>query len=310
MPWTDISDYQYPQGWTDPSTAEQHARENCGKLERGDILFFRQPPFDLPEADRQFLLGQRQSGFKAHKNISYRPKTDELRGSAGESAEDTTRLTEIMRRYSQQVTAFVDSFLLPYAKHRILDFASYRPIEEHNRDLPLHKRNDLAHVDAFPTRPTNGGRILRVFTNINPAEPRVWETPDPFEVIAPKFADAAGLRQIASPSPLVRVASTLAPVLKSVGMKGADRSAYDRFMLKFHDWLKENQEFQTRYPRQRTEFPPNSAWMVYTDTVPHAVLSGRFAMEQTFVIPVKAMVVPQSAPIKVLESLCGRGLAN
>jgi hypothetical protein len=311
MPWIDVEQYQYPHGWTEPSIAEQIARDNCEKLERGGILFFRNPPFDLPEADRQFLLGQRQSGFKGHKNISYRPNTDELRGTAaGESAEDAKKLTEIMRRYSQNVTAFVDSFLLPYALHRILDYASYRPIEEQNRDLPLHKRNDLAHVDAFPTRPTHGGRILRVFTNINPVENRVWETTDPFDVIAPKFADQAGLKQIASPSPLQRMVSGLAPMLKTVGMKGVDRSPYDRFMLRFHDWLKENREYQTRYPKQRTEFPPNSVWLVYTDTVPHAVLSGKFALEQTFIIPVKAMVAPQTSPIRVLESLCGRGLAN
>jgi hypothetical protein len=311
MPWIDVQQYRFPVGWTEPLSAEQLARENCEKLERGEILFFDSPPFDLPQEDRQFLLGQRQSGFKGHKNISYRPKTDELRGAAaGESPDDTRRLTDIMRRYSQQVTRFIDSFLLPYSTARILDFASYRPIEEQNRDLPLHKRNDLAHVDAFPTRPTNGGRILRVFTNINPVENRVWETTDPFEVIAPKYADDAGLKQIATPSPLHRVVSGLAPVLKTVGMKGVDRSPYDRFMLRFHDYLKENRAYQTQYPKQRTEFPPNSVWLVYTDTVPHAVLSGKYALEQTFIIPVKALVSPQTAPIKVLESLCGRGLAN
>jgi hypothetical protein len=308
--WIDINEYQFPQGWTQPESAEQLAKNRCEQLERGGILFFKTPPFDLPEADRQFLLGQRQSGFKGHKNISYRPLTNELRGAAaGESPEDAGRLTDIMKRYSQQVTGFVDRFLLPYAKHRVLDFASYRPIEEQNRDLPLHKRNDLAHVDAFPTRPTNGGRILRVFTNINPVENRVWETTDPFDVIAPKFAADAGLEELTAPTAMRRVVSGLAPILKTV-VKGVDRSPYDRFMLRFHDYLKENQEYQTKYPKVRTEFPPNSAWLVYTDTVPHAVLSGKFALEQTFIIPVKAMVAPSTAPIKVLESLVGRGLSN
>jgi len=311
MPWIDVIDYQYPQGWTQPSEADQQARRNCEQLERGRILYFRQPPFDLPDEDRRFLLGQRQSEFKGHKNISYRPRTDELRGAAaGESPEDAKKLTEIMRRYSQNVIGFVDSFLRPYAGHRIIDFASYRPIEEQNRDLPLHKRNDLAHVDAFPSRPTNGGRILRVFTNINPVENRVWETTDPFDVIAPKFARDAGLEKLTAQTPLRQLVSGLAPVLKTIGVKGVDRSPYDRFMLRFHDYLKENQDYQTRYPKQRTESPPNSVWLVYTDTVPHAVLSGKFALEQTFIIPVKAMVDPQSAPIKVLESMCKRQLSN
>src|SRR5437764_4867581 len=44
------------------------------------------------------------------------------------------------------------------------------------RQLAQKSRNDLIHVDAFPTRPTNGNRILRVFSNISPDIPRVWVT--------------------------------------------------------------------------------------------------------------------------------------
>jgi hypothetical protein len=311
MPWIEVSEYAHPNGWVDPASAASLAREYCSRLEAGGILYFPKPPFELLDADRAFLLGRRQSGFKAHKNISYRPMTDELRGAAaGESPEVAKQLQEIMRKYSAVVTKFVDAFLSPYAKDRKLDFASYRPIEEQNRDLPLHKRNDLTHVDAFPTRPTNGGRILRVFTNINPTENRVWETTDPFEVIARKYAVDAGLQQLTARTALRSAQKTLSPLLKTLGMKGTDRSPYDRFMLRFHVWLKENNDYQTRYPKIRTEFPPNSVWLVYTDTVPHAVLSGKFALEQTFIVPVKAMVVPASAPIRVLEGLCGRMLSN
>ena len=64
-----------------------------------------------------------------------------------------------------------------------------------------------------------------------------------------------------------------------------DRSAYDRFMLRFHDYLKENTEYQTKWPKIRMEFPPGSTWMVYTDQVPHAAMSGQFMTEQTFIIP-------------------------
>jgi hypothetical protein len=287
------------------------AEHYCRQLEAGAILYFSKPPFELTDDDRQFLLGQKQSEFKGHKNISYRPKTNELRGAAnGEAMEDSARLTQIMQKFSQNVTSFVDDFLMPYANDRKLDFASYRPIEEHNRDLPLHKRNDLAHVDAFPSRPTNGGRILRVFTNINPTENRVWETTDPFDVIAAKYADDVGLKKIVTPTGWQRAQQSLSPLLKKIGVKGTDRSPYDRFMLRFHDYLKENIDYQKNYPKIRSEFPPNSAWLVYTDTVPHAVLSGKFALEQTFIVPVKAMVAPQTAPIKVLEGLCGRTLSN
>ncbi len=100
-----------------------------------------------------------------------------------------------MQAYSLQVTEFINRFLAPYANHLSLDFASFRPLEEKQRDLPLHKRNDLLHVDSFPTRPTRGGRILRVFTNINPFEARVWNVADRFDALAEQFAAEAGLNR-------------------------------------------------------------------------------------------------------------------
>ena len=78
-------------------------------------------PFDLPEADRHFLLSQRQSDFKAHKNISYRPKADVLRGAVCQRPEDARRLHEVMRNYSKQVTQFLEKFLTPYAGRWTID---------------------------------------------------------------------------------------------------------------------------------------------------------------------------------------------
>jgi hypothetical protein len=49
--------------------------------------------------------------------------------------------------------------------------------------------------------------------------------------------------------------------------------------------------------------------MVLTDTVPHAVLSGQFALEQTYIIPTDALVAPDRSPIRVLEAMCGVALA-
>jgi hypothetical protein len=44
--------------------------------------------------------------------------------------------------------------------------------------------------------------------------------------------------------------------------------------------------------------------------VPHAVLSGQYALEQTFIIPVRALVTPEKSPIRVLEKMAGRPLAR
>jgi hypothetical protein len=118
------------------------------------------------------------------------------------------------------------------------------------------------------------------------------------------------LTQIArrSSSPVGALRRGVAPLLKAVGVRGADRSAYDQFMLRFHDYLKESEDYQQKWEKTTLEFPPYSTWMCFTDSVPHAALSGQYALEQTFIIPMKAMVVPQRSPLKVLEAICGTQL--
>ena len=304
----EVTDYTI-RGWQVP--AEAPAREYCARLEEGEILLFPTPPFELSQEDAEFLTGVRQSAAGFHKNISYRPRVNRVygleRGSAGQH-----RLAGIFSRYSKAVTAFASSFLIPYAHGWQLDFASFRSIEERGRDLPLKSRNDLLHTDAFPTRPTNGNRILRVFTNLNPAEARVWLTGEPFEVIAPRLARDAGLDDCADWArsrwrPFARIVPRMA---SAIGLPVPDRSPYDRFMLGFHHYLKANRDFQEASPRSRWEFPPNSTWIVFTDSVPHAVLSGRLALEHTYIVSERDLVLPEKSPRRILEGLCGTRLRN
>jgi hypothetical protein len=175
-------------------------------------------------------------------------------------------------------------------------------MEEEGRDLPLHKRNDLLHIDAFPSRPTRGGRILRVFTNIHPFRVRVWRTDGPFASLAQRYAAAAGLHDEA------KVKDRVLSWLSSAGLPIREQSRYDRFMLRFHDFLKENAGYQSQNYPQLVEFPPMSTWMVFTDGVAHAVLSGQFALEQTFVVPVEALVSPEQSPLRILENMAGQAL--
>jgi hypothetical protein len=288
--------------------SQEVSRQYCELLEQGKILFFDHVPFDLPEEHRRFLLSARQENTRLHKNISYRPEQNVLRGFPKKDSENFNRLREIMQNYSAQVTKFLDSFLVPYKENRSLDYASYRPIEEAGRELPLHKRNELLHVDAFPSRPTWGGRILRVFTNINPTEPRIWQIGDDFESLAKEYAFDAGLDQIKSPSAAQQAFQKTSKLMNKIGLPVPDRSAYDRFMLRFHDYLKENTAYQKESRKTRLEFPPNSTWLVYTDGVPHSVLSGQFALEQTFIVPFESLVSPLNSPAGVLERMCRQSL--
>ncbi|MBA3333978.1 MAG: Kdo hydroxylase family protein [Acidobacteria bacterium] len=285
-------------------------REYCRQLEQGKIFYFDHIPFNFPKEYLTFLLSRRQQNTRFHKNISFRPQTNLLRGFPASEKKDFARLQEIMQFYSGQVTKFLAAFLPPYAEKRLLDYASFRTIEENGRDLPLHKRNELLHVDAFPNRPTRGGRILRVFTNINPTKERVWQIGESFERLAEKYASDAGLNRIAvqSASTSGKIVRHTSRFLKKIGLPVADRSAYDHFMLRFHDYLKENTNYQKNGDKTRLEFPPNSTWLVFTDGVPHSVLSGQFALEQTFIIPFEALVSPEDSPARVLEKMCRKSL--
>jgi len=309
MPLIRITDYHHATGWKSDENAR--ALECCRALEAGNILFFDRPPFEFPAADREWLLTQKQTDSRHHKNISYRPLQDVVRGYEAASPDDTRRMHEVMRRFSQSVTQMLTRVLTVYDRGWKMDYASFRPLQEQGRDLPMNRRNDLLHCDAFPTRPTHGGRILRVFVNLNPNEHRVWLTGEPFDKLAPRMAEAAGLRDLVAKaqSPVRKVKRALGGLTKLIGGKAANHSTHDLFMLHFHDWLKANEAYQ-KSEHERHEFPPNACWMVLTDGVPHAALAGQYALEQTYILPPNILVAPEKSPLRVLEALAGCTLTD
>ena len=285
----------------------ENGRILCAELEAGNILYFPRTPFDFPEDDVRFLLTRKQTDTAFHKNIAYRPAVDRISGIEDSTGPDVERLRSIVRGYSQHSAKFLDQLLTPYTGKWKLDYASYRPLEERGRPARLRARNDLPHVDAFPTRPTNGDRILRLFTNLNPTQNRVWITSQTFDVLAPRFAKAIGLPGRQSNNPLAQVYRSLA---QAMHLPGANRSPYDEFMHNCHNAMKENAEFQENCPKQRWEFPPHSTWIVFTDFVSHAVLEGQYALEQTFIISRDAMVRPEMSPLRILENFVGHPLTK
>jgi 3-deoxy-D-manno-oct-2-ulosonic acid (Kdo) hydroxylase len=282
---------------------ESQARAWCQRLEAGDILYFPQTSISFSPGDLSFLLGQQQTGSTLHKNIAYKPNLDSVSGLDDASPTSAAQLQAIMRRYSQDVSRFLAGFLLPYQGRWQLDYASFRPQAEEGRDLPLRRRNDLLHTDAFPTRPTRGARILRFFNNIHPTRTRDWVVSDPFPVLARLYAP----EQISLPATGNSASRALRSVANAAGLGHAipslKRSAYDDFMMRFHNFLKENASFQAECRKEYLQFPPGSSWMVYTDMVPHAVLSGQYALEQTFLVEHQAMVAPEFSPLSVLQAM-------
>ncbi|HET6883342.1 MAG TPA: Kdo hydroxylase family protein, partial [Pirellulales bacterium] len=196
---------------------------------------------------------------------------------------------------SRQTLTYVAKLLPGYGSCWRLDYASFRPLEEQGRQLRLHARNDLIHVDSFPKRPTHGDRILRMFMNINPAAERHWITGEPLDVLADQMGPDFARCFLPAPRPsLWRRAAQLV----SISKRG---SRYDEAMRGIHQLMKENVQFQSSCRKQHSHFPPGSAWLVFTDSVPHAVVSGQYALEQTVIVPRSAMRSPDKSPAAVLE---------
>lgn len=280
----------------------------CRALEDGAILFLAQTPLAWGAGDRDALLACDTLPL-THKNISYRRDDDRLAGTGGRR--DSLRL--LMRSYVDQMTALLAHLLAPYAHCWRVETSSYRPQEEAVRALSWKTRNDLLHVDAFPSRPTNGDRILRVFTNLHPTRARCWITTETFDALVGRLLARGAVPALAPPrgsSLWHSVRRRLVPYAPAALAPLARRSPYDAFMLRLHDHLKADAQFQASAPKQRWEFPPGSSWILFTDFVPHAALSGQFALEQTYIVPRAALLQPEKAPVNILERLVGVPLTD
>jgi hypothetical protein len=176
--------------------------------------------------------------------------------------------------------------------------ASLRTRDAAAAALSARKDDRRLHADAFPSRPTGGERILRVFNNINPdGQARVWRVGEPFEDYARRW-----LNLIRRPWP------GEAWWLQRLGVTRGARTAYDALMLGLHDRAKLDDGYQREGPSREVAFAAGSSWMVFTDGVVHAAISGCFALEQTFYLPVRGMENPEASPLRILERLTGRKL--
>jgi hypothetical protein len=262
-------------------------------LETGRLLYAPQLPFELSEAERRFLS---PNYLGTSKNVSFRPHSGELRGTDCQGSE-RDELAAMLRRYYDRASDLLQALCPGYGDRLTPGFTSFRPAEIAGRTTSWRHDDTRLHVDAFPSRPMQGLRILRVFTNVNPRVPRMWRVGEIFEHAAARFLP--GIRR-----PLPGT-SWLLEHLRIV--KGR-RTEYDHFMLGMHDRMKADQSYQAQVPQTQLAIPPGTTWACFTDSVSHAAMSGQFAFEQTFYLPVSAMNDPARSPLRVLERLTGRAL--
>jgi 3-deoxy-D-manno-oct-2-ulosonic acid (Kdo) hydroxylase len=282
-------------------TAEEQALA-VHAIEDGGVLVLPRATFVLDESERRFLAPEWSDGRA--KNISVEmpkpgvsaPVSPRLKGARG-SAADLAALTAMVTRFAVDAGALVTTLFPRYAPYVRQARTSFRPQPAVGRAVSWRKDDSRLHVDAFPSRPNQGARILRVFTNLNPVEPRVWRVGESFEAVARTF-----LPRISAPVP------GSPALLAALRVTKGRRSRYDHLMLGLHDAAKADLAYQRDCAQQVVRFAPGTTWLCFSDQVMHAAVSGQFMLEQTIHLPVRALYDPQRAPLAILEKLTGRPL--
>ncbi|MDY7577632.1 Kdo hydroxylase family protein [Herbaspirillum sp. RTI4] len=263
-------------------------------LEAGKVLYFPHLAFTmLPE--EQLLL---KPGIRSPKarNISLDGR-GHLKGALGDTATQLA-LALMVGRFRSQAQMLVHTLLPKYQPDLRLAPTSYRPMQVETRDQSWRADDRRMHVDAFPSRPNRGERILRVFTNVNPRQqPRVWRVGEPFETVAQHFLPKAKPYR-----------AWQARLLNALGVTKSLRSEYDHLMLQLHDGMKSDLDYQSNGPQVTMPFAAGSTWICFSDQASHAVMSGQFMLEQTLHLPVASQYDPESSPLAILTRLRGHAL--
>lgn len=276
-------------------------------LESGEIIRFPRSPIPLSSASDLVLLRDELPKQLNTKNVSYHPESDHVHG-----VPEKGELYDVAYRFLKAHSAGVEAFLqktIPHLTHNwTVGTSSFRPIQEKGRNLKPHASNELIHVDAGAYGATNGDRILRFFVNVNTTEDRVWATKGSFQQVYAKYGAAAG---IAGPHNLDKGAlgqlrTRVLRGLVSIGVREAmvaDSSPYDRLMRRFHNYMKDTPAFQAPdADYHQVRFAPGSAWMVLTDTITHASVSGQHALITTFIVRQEQCRLKDIAPINILRT--------
>jgi 3-deoxy-D-manno-octulosonic acid hydroxylase-like protein len=286
--------YLQHNNWaSSPST--ENVRVSAAALEGGNVLFLPHLRYPVEPAETALFT---RAILGSSKNASFDPVSGRLRGTTvnGNEAE---LLRGFIHRFSDASASLVGELLPRYRESLVRGRASFRPAEIAGRASSWRKDDTRLHVDSFPATPTGGRRILRVFSNVNPdGKARSWRIGGEFEAVARRFVSRLSLPLPGSGHVLALLRVTRSP-----------RSAYDALMLQLHDRMKGDEGFQRGSPQSAFEFPAGSTWMAFTDQVSHAATAGQYQLEQTFLLPVSAMLDESQSPLRVLERLKGRRLA-
>lgn len=141
-------------------------------FEQGKVLCFPQLAFPLTPKEQALIKPELVDPKR--KNISFNINKNHLNGVADPANEASVHA--LLERYYQHCKNLVET-LLPEYRGKLLEPVNSLRVHEISQwqDKNSWRKDDTRlHVDAFPSRPIHGQRIIRVFHNITPHEvPRV-----------------------------------------------------------------------------------------------------------------------------------------
>jgi hypothetical protein len=266
-------------------------------LEAGKVLYF--PNFAqhgfAPQKEELALFREDIRDPKT-RNISLSAGGD-LKGVAGDDATKAL-MAGMIGRFRAEAEGLLANLVPRYGEHLRRGATSFRPAVVQNREQSWRADDRRMHVDAFPSRPNYGERLLRVFTNVNlEGEPRVWRVGEPFEDVARRFL------------PKVKPYSAWqAKVLNALHVTKSLRSEYDHIMLQLHDAMKSDLDYQKNAPQVTFDFPPGCAWVCFSDQTSHAVMAGQYMMEHTLQLSPMHQYDKEASPLAILTRMQGHAL--
>jgi hypothetical protein len=275
-----------------PSTLPAEA-EITAHLESGKIGYFPHLAFALdPACADPAAMADSLGGLSAkRKSVSYNPKDQRMKGIE-ETAPQGAPIKKMLQAYAMFAEKLMTVLCPFYTGNLRTGRTSFRPLEVKGRPSSYRKDDSRLHVDAFPSMPMGEDRILRVFSNVHPQQQaRIWRVGEPFAEVVSQF-----FPRLRAPWWKERELLQLLHITKK------ERTRYDHYMLQLHDHMKYDQHYQRSAKQQTLSFAAGSTWVVYSDLVSHAAMSGSYLLEQTFYLPFRKMQEPNQAPQRVLEA--------
>lgn len=278
-----------------PSTNPAVRAQALETLEGGGIVYLPELPFHLIDDEQAFLDPSVVNQPRKHAGrarIIVETDIGKTRRSALGDKAAQSAMEAMVRRFEEWSCELLADLMPSYTDALQIGPTTFRP-------CPRTSVQGL-HVDAFFPLPTQGRRVLRLFTNVNPVgEPRVWQVAEEhFEEFSKRLVPRVRREIPGSGWLLERIRAT----------KGR-RTPYDHVMRQLRNLTKKDADYQRNTRRRMLEFPSGSTWFTFTDGVIHGAVSGQFAFEQTFFLPVERMHEPERSPLRTLERLFNRRLA-